>query len=353
MLINKLKLINFRNFDNVEIEFNKNINLLYGSNAQGKTNIVEAIGFLSTLKSFRKVDNISLIKTGCEFATIQASDEKNNIYKVVISKEKKKMFINNDEVKKQNDFIGLIKNIIFSPDDCLFYKLTPTDRREEIDDEIKKISPAYSFYLSEYNRVKFQKNKELENTTPNKELILTYNTLLAKYGVLICKQREQYINEINKVCNSLYEQISGSKDFYQINYYSDFNSKNEKECLELINYNYNNEQEKKISLVGTHRDDFIGMLNENEIATHCSQGQNRLAVISLKLSILKVLEKYTGEKGIVILDDVLSELDEQKKKFIFDMLNESNQIFITNVDDVDLNYQMSKFEIKNGMVGGM
>ena len=181
-MIKKLNLLNFRNIESAELLFDKNSNLITGSNAQGKTNIVEAIGCLSTLKSFRGSENKSLIRDNCDFASIEAIDDKNNSYKVVITKEKKSCSINNNKIRKFKDFIGLLNVCVFSPDDVKLFKDSPSERREFLNESLSILFPAYYAYLSNYENYRIERNNLLKLEKIDDKLLATYDMLLSNYG---------------------------------------------------------------------------------------------------------------------------------------------------------------------------
>jgi len=351
-MIQKLKLINFRNADEINLNLNSHINIFYGENGQGKTNIVEGLAFLSLLKSFRNCDYKSLIQNGKDFATIIGSDLKNNEYKVVLSENRKKLFVNSKEIRRHSDFIGLINVVSFTPEDCFLFKLSPKDRREYINDEISKLSPAYNQFVTDYDKIRMDRNELLKSELEVDDLLDTFSKRLAIYAVKIVAKRDQFINGIKDNFTKYYSKISGTSDIARIEYETNFLNKTENEIYEMIKNNSVEDKGRKQTCVGPHKDDFKVYLNDRLIDEFGSQGQNRIAVIALKLAILKLVKEELNDDAIVILDDVLSELDSTRKNNLLNELIDKNQLLITCTNDIKIEQNVAKFEIIDGKIGG-
>ncbi len=348
-MIKKLKLKSYRNIDELELEFDPFVNIIYGDNAQGKTNIVEALDYLSNLKSFRNVEQENLIKVNEKFATINAIDDKNDSYNVVITKERRNMSINKTTISKKADFIGNIITITFSPENVDMFKDSPKIRRDFLDDSLSLIFPSYSTYLLNFDKYRVERNNTLKEEKVDKVLIDTYDSLLSNYSKVIVNRRNEFIKSIKTNLNKYYQNLTNTKSNIDITYKSDFLDIDEKEIYELYKKNYEFDLERGQTLLGPHKDDIVLSLDNNDISVFGSQGQNRIAVISLKLATLDYIYEVINKKAIVILDDVLSELDEDKQNRLLNNLNSSYQLFITTTKDIKIE-KAKKIRIENGCV---
>lgn len=352
MIIKKHKIINFRNIQNLNLEFDDSINIFLGNNGTGKTNIVESIAYLSLFKSLRSSDTESLIKYGCDFASIEAYDDNNNIYKIVLSNEGKKITINNKPIKKHSDFTYLFNIVTFTPDDAFLFKNNPRNRRDVINDQISNISPSYEYCLNEYNKLRMDRNKILEQENIDEALVKSYDVQLASYAERICKKRNEFINDIQENLTNYYQSISDTQSVIRIEYVSEFKDLDRDRIVNYLSNHFNEDLIRKQTINGPHKDDYICYLDDKDISEIGSQGQNRLAVISLKLAFLAYIKEAIGKDGIVILDDVLSELDNTKKtKLLNELLNKS-QVFITGTEDIKDFKKAHKFYINQGSVKG-
>lgn len=356
MILKSLYLNNFRNYDELEINFHDHINVIYGSNGNGKTNLVEAIIYLSNLKSFRGVSDNNLIKFNENNFIIKSLIElqnENKKLKVTFVDNKRHLFLGVKEIKKSYDFIGNLNAIVFSPSDVSLFNDVPERRRKFLDQELSKLSPAYLYNLSQYKNVLKERNNLLkENIIDELHLEILTNKLASLADYLISK-RIEFIKNINKYVNNIFKTL-----------YSDFNielsisyktyKNDENKSLKYFLENIQEDKEKQKTNIGPHLDDFKVLLNGKNISLFGSQGQNRLAILSVKLGLLKYINESNYENAIVVLDDVLSELDFNKRMNLLNYLKDNNQVFITTAnkkDVVDCNLDKVKFyKVENGTI---
>lgn len=360
MIVKDLKITNFRNIKSLKLSFSPKINLIYGDNAQGKTNIVESLGFLSMLKSFRNDENSVLIKDDEDFATIESIIEKDNVkqtLKSIITKTSHKNFINKNEIKKVGDFIGTLNIVTFDPTDVNLFKSNPRNRRTLLNDELSKISPSYYMALVQFNKILKERNELLKNENINKTLIEVLTLQYSKVNYELFVKRKSFIEELGTLINDKYKKLSGEDKKITIEYINQFSQiSTPNDIYEKVMESYKDDCIKFATQIGVHRDDYIVKIDGRPIANYGSQGQNRLAAIALKLSIIDIFEKITGDKAVIVLDDALSELDSIKQKRLLEDFEIENQIFITTVHAKLLeeisDSKIKKFLIKNGTIGG-
>ena len=338
MWIKKLKLNNFRNYKFQEIEFNKNINIFYGENAQGKTNIVEAIFLSSVGKSFRTNKEKEIIKFNEDFCNIEIdyekSDRESNI-KIDIS-NKKNIYINKIKIKKLSELLGNIHTVIFTPDDINILKGGPENRRKFLNIMISQLRPKYMHVLSLYSKTLEERNKylkkiKLENA--KEDLLEIWDEQLISYGKIIAEYRKEFIEKIKNKINIIHSNITQDKENLEINYLTD--------CLEDENYRDLLKQRRKLDIIkgyttrGIHRDDFQIFINKVLVNVYGSQGHHRTAILSLKISELQVINDEIGENPILLLDDFMSELDETRRNNFIENIKDT-QVIITCTDKIDL-----------------
>ena len=352
MFLNHIELKNFRNYKELSINFNSNKVLLIGKNAQGKTNLLEAIYYLSSLNSIKAKKDIELIKWDCDFATVKGSFNKFDMeidLEVQINPPKRKVLkVNGLKKTKSSEFISNINAVSFSSSDLLLLRGAPEDRRSWLDLAIGQIYPAYFDRLSKYNKIKTQKNnylKELKgNFSASKEILDVWNEQLSITGSNIIYIRLNFLKEIQKTAKEKHAQISNLEDLsiaYNCSiigdiYYDDFaNYSSEKILEEFIKKLEEKKAEEIIrgqSVIGPHRDDLSFYINNIESKKYASQGQQRTIVLSLKLAELEIINNKLNEKAILLLDDVLAELDNTRQNYLLNAIGEETQTIITSVD---------------------
>ena len=328
MWINNIKLNNFRNYNNKEIKLHENINVFFGENAQGKTNIIESIFLCSIGKSFRTNKEKELIKFNEEKTSVEINYEKSdrtgNI-KIEIG-EKKQVYLNGIKIKKLSELLGNINVVIFTPDDINILKGGPQNRRKFLDIMISQLRPNYMHILSLYNKTLEQRNnylKQIKTEKKEENLLEIWDEKLIDYGIKIYEYRKEFIEKIKNKIKNIHAGITNGKEEIEIEYISDavtrqnfLNELKSRRKLDII---------KGYTTKGIHRDDFIIYINKKEVGTFGSQGQNRTAMLSLKLSELQVIYDDIGEYPILLLDDFMSELDSKRR-----------ESFLNNIKDIQV-----------------
>ena len=359
MKINSLKLVNFRNYDRVELEFKDNLNIIYGNNGAGKTNLVEAIYALSLTKSFRNNNDKNLIKKGELSTNIEGKVVNNteNIYQVIINKEGKKVKIDKTIISKISDYIANIKIVLLQPDEQTIFNDSPAVRRKLLNIEISQLEKDYIIYLNNYNKILKQRNFYLRELYINGNASRDYLNILTKklieYGSKIYEFRFNFIENINKYISESYHDIF-EDGLLKIKYNSDYKSKNLEELFNVYQKNYNKEINLGKTLFGIHHDDIIFLLDNQNIAEWGSNGQQKNAIFAFKLAEIKVINETTSENPILILDDLFSALDNNKIKNIVKLLNNDIQTFITTTEleriDEELLKDAKLFNVSEGIV---
>lgn len=349
MRLNSLKLTNYRNCQDLELNFDKSKVLIIGKNAQGKTNILESIYFLSTLKSPRTSNLLELIKFNekqfkLEAEIIKANTNIDLAYQY--NNEKKREVRVNGVKSTIKDFKSVLKTVLFSTTDLLLLRGVPQDRRGWLDRAIMQIYPAYDDRLSKYDKIRVQKNNFLKECAKtgkkNDSLLEVFNEQLSITGSNIIYIRKKFIKEIERLAKNKHQTISETEDLtikYDCSF--DIHSEND-ETIEDIQYSFlESLEERKLeemrrcqSCVGPHRDDIIFYINNQEATKFASQGQQRTIVLALKLSELDLITDKTDDEPILLLDDVLAELDDLRQNYLLKSINTETQTIITSVDTI-------------------
>ena len=338
MRVKKIELKNYRNLSNVSLDIKSMKTLIIGKNAQGKTNILESIYFLSDLKSPRTSTISDLIKFGEEKFEIKAEIEKNNTdieLNFSYDKDKKREFKINGVKSRGKDFKSVVKTVLFSTKDLLLLRGTPQDRRDWLDRAISQIYPAYDERLSKYEKIRIQKSNLLKNEIVDETLYDIYNEQLIITGANIIFLRKKFLKEIQKIASKKHKIISDTEVF-GLNYTcpsEDIDSI----CEYLKNELKERRREefaRKQACVGPHRDDIQFSINGLDATKFASQGQQRTLVLSLKLSELEIIREKTGFSPLLLLDDVLAELDEVRQNYLLKSIEKDTQTIITSVDTI-------------------
>lgn len=340
MKLLKLKLKNYRNCKDVELDLDHDKILIVGKNAQGKTNILESIYFLSTLKSPRTSNNLELINFQEQNVEINADIEKLNTdieLDFYYDTGKKREIKVNKLKTRPKEFKSVLKTVLFSTQDLMLLRGTPQDRRDWLDSAISQIYPAYEDRLSKYNKIRVQKNNFLKDYRQNEALFDVFNEQLAILGSNIIYLRIKYLKDIEQKAKEKYEQISGGEEL-SIKYDCHF-LQGETEVEQILEKFHKKLEErrqleiiKQQSLVGPHRDDIIFSINSEEATKFASQGQQRSVVLALKLGELDIITSKTGQSPVLLLDDVLAELDDLRQNFLLKTIGQNTQTIITSVD---------------------
>jgi len=359
MKITSLKLLNFRNFSKLELNFSESKNLIIGNNGEGKTNIVEAIFVLALTKSFRTNDDNYLIKNDSNLYKIEGIVKSAfvNNYKIVYQDNIKVVKINNNKINRFSDYISNINVILFSINDLKLIKDTPNTRRKLINLEISQLNNDYVKYLNYYNKILKQRNsylKTLYNKNINYDYLSIVDKQLIDYGIKIYEIRKDFVKSINEILSSIHYKLGGSKKL-DINYKSDYENLNLEDIFNLYENNINKDINLGSTQIGIHRDDFIFCLDDKDSKNYASEGQQKNSIIAFKLAELDVFYKQNREYPILILDDLFSELDIKKIEKILNYISKDIQTFITTTDlkKIKKGYLKNSkvFKIKNGEIG--
>ena len=365
MILKNIKLKNYRNYENLELNFSSNINIIYGNNAQGKTNLLESIYVLAFTRSHRIFSDDNLImknKKNCLISGMIDDNGIDNYLKIGLDDNKKNISIDNEKVKKISDYISKMNVIIFFPEDLYIIKGNPKERRKFLDNEITQFVHGYYELLNDYNKVLKIRNDFLKKIHNNEKINEQYFKIITDYlikkGSLIIKTRYKFIVQINKYIEKIYYNIMRLKNF-NIKYENSLNISSISENIEEVfknklQQNYEIDVRNGSTSIGPHRDDFICCINDNNIKEFGSQGQQRIGIISFKLAELLLFKNNKKINPILLLDDVFSELDDRKKNNLLKYIDDNIQVIITTTDlnkiDKNLLKKSRKIKISNGKV---
>lgn len=338
MLITDIEIQNFRNYKLQKIEFNKNINVFYGDNAQGKTNILEAIFISAFGKSYRTSQDKELIKKGENFSNVIVNYKNQNrtgSIKIQIA-ERKTILLNGIKLKKLSELLGNINVVLFTPDDIGILKNGPAQRRKFLDMMIGQIKPNYVYNLNTYLKILEQRNtylKQIQSNNYDEELFKVWDEKLAEHGTIVSQYRKQYIEKISNQINKIHKKITDGKEDIEIKYFTDSESK--EELIKALAERRKLDIIKGYTTKGVQKDDFMIYINGEPVNIYGSQGQHRTAILSLKLCELNIIFEETGEKPILLLDDFMSELDEKRIKLFLDNIDQT-QVIITCTKEIKI-----------------
>ena len=340
-----MKLRYFRNYKELGIEFGNGYNIIYGDNAQGKTNIIEAIFICASGRSHRTSRDIELVSTGEIGYYIKLDMVKDNVdssVEMIFEKnERKKIKINDIPVKKIGNLMGHLNAVIFSPEDLFIIKEGPSERRRFLDITLSQLRPSYFHDLQQYAKILQQRNmllKEISNRRDLNDTLEVWNNHIIKTGSRIIKARSEFIKRLDVAAAIRHNQLSNGTEKLEVKYVPSFNTGNQYNLCE-IEYDYGKVLEasakkelfKCTTMYGPHRDDYDIILNDMSTKVYGSQGQQRTAVLSMKLSEIDIMKEDTGDYPVLLLDDVLSELDNKRQEYLFENI-EKVQTFITCTD---------------------
>ena len=351
MWINKIKINNFRNYKQQEIKLEENINIFYGENAQGKTNIIEAIFLSSMGKSFRAKKDKEMINLNSENAEVEIEYQKSDRDgKIKIELRKKKIIYQNGiKIKKLSELLGIINIVIFTPDDIHILKGGPQNRRKFLDIMISQLKPNYMYHLNLYLKTLEQRNnylRQIREERKDENLLEIWDEKLAEHAIIIYQYRKEYIKKIKEKIKEIHGEITNQKEEIEIEYISECKSK--EEYLKLLKERRKLDIIKGFTTKGIHRDDFVTYINKKQIDIYGSQGQHRTAILSLKLSELNIVKEEIGENPILLLDDFMSELDEKRIKSFLEKI-EDTQVIITVTQKIKVeNKKVLIYNVKEG-----
>ncbi|MCR5185263.1 MAG: DNA replication/repair protein RecF [Bacilli bacterium] len=333
MIVKTLTLKGFRNHDYLTYDFNEGMNILTGHNGAGKTNVVESLYYLSLARSFRLNDDEGLIKKGRDNAEIYAEVKEGELtrkIRVLLNQTGKQIFINGKPVNKVSELARVVNVILFEPKDVLLFRGSPKNRRTFLDVSLAKKSASYLDYISRYEKVLKERNELLKSEKVDRVLLDTTTEMLVKLSCPIVSYRQMYVKDINDILNKITRALTGEDDKIEVVYKPfieqsvDFESK----ALEAFKRAEESDLRKKATSIGVHREDFTVNLNGRDIGEYGSQGENRIAALALKLCPYFLIEDK-DKRPIVVLDDVMSELDQQHRLRLITFLKKFEQVFIT------------------------
>ncbi len=357
MIIKSLELADFRNYETINISFDKGTNILYGDNAQGKTNILEAIYVSATTKSHKGSKDKEIVNFNKEEAHIRTYLEKEDVeYRVDMHLRKNKskgIAIDGQKIKKAADLLGLLNVVFFSPEDLAIIKNGPSERRRFADMELCQLDNFYLYNLNHYNKIINQRNKLLKDISFNpglKETLNIWDSQLVSFGSKIIERRNLFTEQLCEIIGNIHNKLSGGKEELIVKYEPDVS-------IEEFENKMRENQEKdiryKMTQSGPHRDDFSFIVNGIDIRKFGSQGQQRTAALSLKLSEIELVKKMTKDTPVLLLDDVLSELDSSRQNYLLNSIGEIQTIITcTGLDEfVNNRFEINRiFKVSNGVI---
>ena len=368
MHLENIELKNFRNYETASLSFSPSINVLIGENAQGKTNLVESIYFLAMSRSHRSSRDRELIRWDSDFAKVngQLIKKSHSVpLEIVLSKRGKIAKMNHLEQRKLSDYIGQLNVILFAPEDLSLVKGSPSVRRRFIDMELGQMNKIYLHHLSQYQRILKQRNQFLKKAKYDRKHDALYLDVLTEHlateGAEVLYHRYRFVEQLTKWAQEVQADISNSKEELQIRYKTTSNSSEEmtkEELFDQLKKEYEKSREQEIdqgtTTLGPHRDDLIFYVNERNVQTYGSQGQQRTTALSLKLAEIELMYEMTGEYPILLLDDVLSELDDSRQTHLLNAIQNKVQTFITTTSldgvQMDLLQNPRIFNVDNGEI---
>ena len=364
MIIKSLELSDYRNYESLNINFDKGTNILYGDNAQGKTNILEAIYLSATTKSHKLSKDKEIIRFDKQEAHIRTYLEKDGVESRVDmhlrSSKSKGIAIDGIKIKKAAELLGLLNVVFFSPEDLSIIKNGPSDRRRFIDRELCQLDSFYLYNLNNYNKIVNQRNNLLKNLYFNpelKETLSIWDAQLVSYGSKIIERREQFVSQLNDIIQDIHCNLSGNKEILRIKYEPDVIIN---DYEKILTASRDKDIKLKQTTVGPHRDDISFLVKsednkgiEIDIRKYGSQGQQRTAALSLKLSEIELVKKITNDTPVLLLDDVLSELDSNRQNYLLNSIGDIQTIITcTGLDEfVNNRFKINKvFKVTKGSV---
>lgn len=360
MIIKSIELADYRNYDSLKLQFDKGTNILYGDNAQGKTNILEAIFVAATTKSHKGSKDREIIHFDREEAHIRTYLEKGGVETRVDmhlrSSKSKGIAVDGQKLKKAADLLGLCNVVFFSPEDLGIIKNGPSERRRFVDMELCQLDSFYLYNLNHYNKIVNQRNKLLKDMYLNpdlKETLSIWDMQLVSFGSKIIERRRLFVEQLNEIIYGIHKKLSGDREELKIIYEPDVEAE---EFEKKLKYSQDRDMRSKTTSVGPHRDDFSFVAGNIDIRKFGSQGQQRTAALSLKLSEIELVKKITKDTPILLLDDVLSELDSNRQNYLLNSIGDIQTIITcTGLEEfVNNRFEINRvFKVSEGTVACM
>ncbi len=364
MILKRIELTNFRNYQHLSARFYKGINIIYGDNAQGKTNLLESIYVLGITKSHRSFIDNNLIRSNEKMAIVTGSINKGGLdihLSVTLENNKKCLTIDNSQIKKVSDYISNMNIIIFYPDDLELLKGSPQVRRKYFNLELSQLYSNYYIILNDYNKLLRMRNEYLKRLNNNSNVDMNYFDILTGYlidkAIILMKMRYKYVEKVNAFCGNIYKDIMKLEGF-NIKYLPSItidvkdDVKSKKNLKEFYAAHLNYDIKMSSTSFGPHKDDYEFLINNNNLKGYGSQGQQRIAVLCLKLSEIEIFKRYRDSTPILLLDDVFSELSDDKKNNLLKYISRDIQTIITTTELSNLDKKLVKksklFKIDSG-----
>ena len=365
MNLTELKLRSFRNYEEAALEFEPGVNLIVGDNAQGKTNLLEAISYLGSGKSFRAQKTSEMIRFGADFGEIEGkvfSQERSQTLRWVLfnGSRPRQIWRNGAKKKTAGEIAGVLPTVLFCPEDLMVLKTGASQRRRFGDTALCQLRPNYDAALTEYNRILDQKSRILKDHFDNPSVLAIlpeYNTRLCQVGALLISYRARFYDSLGKSAGKFHSQFSGGAENFDLTYKTVSTvrdpfapvSELTQNLMDHLDRHYRAELETAQCLTGPHKDDFSVSLSGIDLKAYGSQGQTRTAAISLKLAQRELMGREWGEEPVLLLDDVLSELDPGRQDFVLNQIV-SGQVFITCCEPGRFTRLGKTIEIRKGTV---
>lgn len=338
MIIESMELKNFRNYRELQLQFDEKTNIFYGDNAQGKTNILEAVYLSGTTRSHKGSRDRDMIFFGEEESHLRTFVKKGTMeYQIDIHLKKNKtkgIAINGVPIRKASELFGIANFVFFSPEDLSIIKQGPGERRRFLDMELCQLDKVYLHHLANYNRIVTQRNKLLKDISFRPELIETldvWDLQLAEYGKKIIRSREEFIHSLGEMIYGIHQKLSGGREKLQISYEKNVGAE---ELYDAISQNRDRDIRMKTTSVGPHRDDLLFAADGIDIRKFGSQGQQRTAALSLKLAEIELVKQLIHDTPVLLLDDVLSELDHNRQNYLLNSIHDiQTMITCTGLDE--------------------
>lgn len=368
MLLEALRLQQFRNLSQVEVEPHARFNILYGENGQGKTNFLEAIYLLSAVRSFRSHKNAALVELGEDQASLEARVDRGGHERIVrleISQSGKQVYLNDSPVRQLSDFFGTVNVVMFGPQDMSILKGSPSGRRDFLDEAIFNAQPAFQTELDHYDDVLKQRNALLKEHKPDEALLGVYDEQLVQYGADVVLRRTAFVEDFRPVLQDVFREIFNESFEADVTYDMKWADKLrlprrppdervevERLLADALDQTAQKERDRGYTVIGPHRDDLVAELNGRDISVFGSQGQHRAFILAMKIAVITYLKRHYHFAPILLLDDVSSELDQERNRMLFEFLREETdgQVFITTThrDYIHLDEDLRSFEVENG-----
>lgn len=359
MRIESLSLVDFRNFPQLKAEFSKGLNYIVGANAEGKTNLLEAIYYLSLARSFKKASDKDLIRIGANEAQVLISyltdqNEKHSL-EAHILEGGKTILLDEEKQASVMKIVGKLLTVVYSPSSVSLFRGEPSERRRFLDQSLSLISPKYLYALARYKKLLKERNNALSLNYDDDVLSVITNELInVSYRIFL--ERKAFVRQADQLIGSIYDQLFLTEEKVSLAYRSDMPDENIQDNFiaqlkNLFEKKKSEERLRKTTLIGIQRDDLIAELDGKEVYAYASQGQNRLVVLALTIASSQIIQDHFKDNPVLLLDDVMSDLDEKRRKALLSYLhNQSGQVFITAADLKEAEDGEAIFEIKDRQI---